>query len=148
MFILLMLCALVIITVLAFYAGSLLFKLRHQKALQESRRIARAKSIIQSIQTIAMAMSQQQCNLSEGCIRLTHLLESIPEKNKPNYRQQFPGIYSLYAYVKDLPTHDARKQLSKLARNTQDSDREDKEAQLEPLILKDVEAILAFFSAE
>jgi ERCC4-related helicase len=148
MFILLILCALVIVTVLAFYAGSLLFKLRQQRALQESRRIARAKSIIQSVQTIAMAMSQQQCNLSEGCIRLIHLLESIPEKNKPDYRQKYSGIYTLYAYVKDLPTHDARRQLSKSDRKTQDSAREEKEAQLEPLILKDVEAIRAFFSAE
>lgn len=145
MFIVVLIIALIIVCALAFYAGALLFKLKQQRQIQESRRADRARSIIQSIQTIALAMSQQQCNLSEGCIRLSHLLESIPEHNKPDYSQQFPGIYTLFAHVKNLPTHDARKKLSKTDLRMQDTRREEREAELEPLILKDVEALLTFF---
>ena len=83
-------------------------------------------------------MEQQQCNLSEGCIRLYHLLEALPVKNKPDLSQQFIGLYSLYDQVKDFPTHDVRKAQSKIETKKQDLQREEIEAQMESQILNDV----------
>jgi hypothetical protein len=111
---------------------------RNQKTQQ------RVDNISESIQTIAKALEQQQCNLSEGCIRLFHLLEALPVKDKPDFSQQFTGLYSLYEQVKDFPTHDVRKSQSKNETKQQDLQREELEAQLEYQILKDVSVLKTF----
>mgnify|MGYP000075704825 FL=1 len=103
-----LLVAISVIAGLAFYTGSLLFKLRAQQQLRNQKTQKRIDNISESIQTIAKALDQQQCNLSEGCIRLFHLLEALPVKNKPDFSLQFPGLYSLYYKVKNLPTHETR----------------------------------------
>jgi predicted membrane protein len=132
------LVALFIVAALAFYAGCLIFKLRTQQKLRKQKTQQRIDKIFQSIQTIAKALEQQQCNLSEGCIRLYHLLEALPVKNKPDFSQQFIGLYSLYDQVKDFPTHDVRKAQSKIETKKQDLQREEIEAQMESQILNDV----------
>lgn len=133
-----------IVAGLVFYAGSLIFKLRTQQRLREKKTQKRIDNILQSIQTIAKALEQQQCNLSEGCIRLFHLLEALPLKNKPDFAQRFTGLYALYAQVKDLPTHEARKTQSNKETKHQDLQREELESQLETLILNDVSVLKTF----
>jgi hypothetical protein len=133
-----------IVVILAFYAGSLIFKLRTQRKLRNQKTQQRIDNISESIQTIAKALEQQQCNLSEGCIRLFHLLEALPVKDKPDFSQQFTGLYSLYEQVKDFPTHDVRKSQSKNETKQQDLQREELEAQLEYQILKDVSVLKTF----
>ena len=139
-----LLVALFIVAGLAFYAGSLLFKLRTQQQLRYQKTQQRIRKISESIQTIAKALEQQQCNLSEGCIRLFHLLEALPVKDKPDFSQQFSGLYSLYNHVKDLPTHEARKAQPKKQTKQQDLQREELEAQLETQILNDVAVLKTF----
>jgi hypothetical protein len=138
------LVALAIIAGLSFYAGYLVFRLRTQQKLRKQKTQQRINKIFQSIQTIAKTLEQQQCNLSEGCIRIFHLLEALPVKNKPDYSQQFIGIYSLYNQVKDFPTHDVRKAQSKIETKKQDLQREELEAQLESQILRDVSVLKTF----
>jgi hypothetical protein len=138
------LVALSIIAGLGFYAGSLMCKLRTQQQLRNQKTQQRIDNISESIQTIAKALEQQQCNLSEGCIRLFHLLEALPVKDKPDFSQQFTGLYSLYEQVKDFPTHNVRKSQSKKETKQQDLQREELEAQLEFQILKDVSVLKTF----
>jgi hypothetical protein len=138
------LVALSIIAGLAFYAGSLMCKLRTQQQLRNQKTQQRIDNISESIQTIAKALEQQQCNLSEGCIRLFHLLEALPVKDKPDFSQQFTGLYSLYEQVKDFPTHNVRKSQSKRETKQQDLQREELESQLESQILKDVSVLKTF----
>jgi hypothetical protein len=142
--IVILLVAFAVVAVLAFYAGSLLFKLRAQQQLRNEKTQKRVDNISQSIQTIAKALDQQQCNLSEGVVRLFHLLEALPIKDKPDFSQQFKGLYSLYAQVKDLPTHEARKEQTKKVTKQQDLQREELEAQLESQILKEVSVLKTF----
>ncbi|MGO4892285.1 DUF2489 domain-containing protein [Flavobacterium sp. W21_SRS_FM6] len=141
---LILILMLVIVTAMAFYAGRLLYKLRAQNKLKEARRKERLTNIIESINTIAAAMAQQQCNLSEGSIRLYHLLEALPVLNKPNYADIYTGVYALFEQVKDLPSHEERKQLSTDERKVQDTFREECEARLETTILKDVAQLKQF----
>lgn len=129
---------------LVFYTVSLLFKLRAQQQNRNQKNQKRIDNISESIQTIAKALDQQQCNLSEGCIRLFHLLEALPVKNKPDFSLQFPGLYSLYYKVKNLPTHESRKSQTKTETKQQDLQREELEAQLESQILKDVAVLKTF----
>ena len=70
--------ALLIILALGFYAGKLLFMLKQQKERQEAARQSRVATITDSIIVIAKAMEQQQCDLSEGVIRIVNLLNAIP----------------------------------------------------------------------
>tara|TARA_R110000744_G_scaffold305604_1_gene413922 strand:- start:13608 stop:14057 length:450 start_codon:yes stop_codon:yes gene_type:complete len=142
--ILLILAAFVIIASLAFYAGKLLFMLNKQNKKMARTKQQRVERLMESIHTISMAVEQQQCNLSEGSIRLYHLHESLPIDDKPDYESHYPGLYALYAKVSDLPTHEARDKLSTLERKTQDVAREALESELESQILKDVAKLRAF----
>jgi hypothetical protein len=140
----LLLIALLIVAGLVAYAGLLIFKLRTQQILRKQKTQKRIDKISVSIQTIAKALDQQQCNLSEGCIRLFHLLEALPVKDKPDFSKQFKGLYSLYEQVKDFPTHDVRKLQGKDVTKKQDLQREELEAQLESQILNDVSVLKTF----
>jgi hypothetical protein len=140
----LLLIALLIVAGLVAYAGLLIFKLRTQQILRKQKTQKRIDKISVSIQTIAKALDQQQCNLSEGCIRLFHLLEALPVKDKPDFSKQFKGLYSLYEQVKDFPTHDVRKLQGKDVTKKQDLQREQLEAQLESQILNDVSVLKTF----
>lgn len=136
--------ALAIIVPLAYYAGTLFYQLKHQTTRQNAVRQERVEKISQSVQTIAMAMEQQQCNLSEGAIRLVNLLESLPVKNVPECEQEYPALFELFQHVRHLPTHEARKSLSKSERQLQDKVREEHEARLESKILTEIAPLQKF----
>ncbi|WP_158768173.1 DUF2489 domain-containing protein [Paraglaciecola sp. L1A13] len=136
--------ALLIIAGLAFYAGKLLFMLNKQNKKMAQTKQQRITRLMESIRTIAMAVEQQQCNLSEGSIRLYHLHESLPIDNKPDYQSQYPGLYTLYMKVSNFPTHEARDKLSSLERKIQDDEREAAEVELESQILRDVTKLRTF----
>lgn len=127
-----------IIAGLGFYAGTLLFRLKEQNQRQQHARQQRIDTITESIQLIAKAIEQQQCNLSEGAIRLINLMESLPVKDVPDCQQDFPALYELYEQVRHLPTHAARDALDKKTRREQDKVREEHEARLESRILKEI----------
>ncbi|MBT0586665.1 DUF2489 domain-containing protein [Alteromonas oceanisediminis] len=130
--------ALLIVVGLSFYAGRLLFQLKQQTTRQTAARQVRIDNITQSIQTIALAMEQQQCNLSEGVIRICNLLDAMPLTPQPNYRADFPATYELYEKISHFPTHDARNALTKLQRRTQDNERENIESEYESKVLMEV----------
>lgn len=134
----------VVLVPLAFYAGKLLFQLQQQDKARSKIREDRVNNITESIQTIAFAMSQQQCNLSEGAIRLVNLLESLPIPSQPDWKITYPALFSLYDSVKLLPTHEARAALSRQQRAEQDQSREEQETRLESKILDEVMLLKAF----
>ena len=129
---------------LAFYAGRLLFRLRKQQRRRLKNTQQRILHVTQSIQTISMAVEQQQCNLSEGCIRLSTLLASLPIMDPPDYAELYPGVHELNNKVQNLPTHDARKLLTGTERKQQDMQREEDEARLENKILQEVSQLKHF----
>ncbi|WP_100644158.1 DUF2489 domain-containing protein [Alteromonas facilis] len=133
-----------IIAGLSFYAGKLLYQLREQTLKQEQAREARVERITESIQTIAFAMQQQQCDLSEGVIRLYHLLDALPVLPQPDFATHFPAVHSLYDRVCHFPTHEARNALSKAERRQQDKEREEIESIHEADILKELDALKVF----
>ena len=98
----------VIILCLAIYAGKLLAKVKLQTQRQQQAVSARNERILESITTIALAVSQEQCNESEGAIRLTNLLNALQFSQPRDFAAEYPGLYELYEKVKDMPTHDAR----------------------------------------
>lgn len=145
----------IIVAALAFYAGRLLWQLREQKrviakhkAQLAQKREERNLKLSDSINLIAKAMQQGQCEYSEGCLRVWVLMSQYSFDSEQDLTEQYPGVYEMYEAVKELPTHEARKKYSKKDIFKQDSARWRKEKELEPKILVDVDKIVQRFDAD
>ena len=120
------------------YATYLLLALQKQKkALQQARR-NRINRIKESIEIIAKAMLNGDCNLSEGVLRLKMLLEPVGMSIKNHVT-----MLQLYEVVETMPTHEARKALKKNERMRLDLQRESAEAALEKNIKLELHQLLA-----
>ena len=134
----LLLVAVCIIVGMIGYATYLLLALQKQKkALQQARR-NRINRIKESIEIIAKAMLNGDCNLSEGVLRLKMLLEPVGMSIKNHVT-----LLQLYEVVETMPTHEARKALKKNERMRLDLQRESAEAALEKNIKLELHQLLA-----
>ncbi|WP_076419457.1 DUF2489 domain-containing protein [Colwellia sp. UCD-KL20] len=135
--------ALLIIVPLAIYAGMLMSRLKKQTAAQaiaEQEKQASLKQhdtkILKSVVIIVRAMKEEQCDLSEGCWRLSVLLDSL--KLSSELESLFPSVYQLYNAIKHMPILEERKKLAKQERMKLDFERMKLEATLKPKIQQDV----------
>ncbi len=135
---------LLIIAALGVYAGRLVFQLQQQNARQKAAREQRLETIFESIHTIAKAMLQQQCNVSEGVIRICRLLRALPEEATEDYSASYPAIHNLFSEVNGFAILEDRQALSKKQRHTEDKAREAIEEQHESKVLKELPALIAF----
>jgi len=136
--IVLLLVAVCIIVGMIGYATYLLLALQKQKkALQQARR-NRINRIKESIEIIAKAMLNGDCNLSEGVLRLKMLLEPVGMSIKNHVT-----MLQLYEVVETMPTHEARKALKKNERMRLDLQRESAEVALEKNIKLELHQLLA-----
>lgn len=140
----------VIIFILAAYAAFLMFKLRAQNRTQQliieqqrQKQLARDIKTIESIALISKAVSEQQCEISEGCWRLSVLMDSMPE-HKEVMNSKFPAIFNLYNEISHMPILEARKALSKKQRLQLDLERMGIEQELEPKVLADIKLLVTY----
>ena len=134
----LLLVAVCIIVGMIGYATYLLLALQKQKkALQQAHR-NRINRIKESIEIIAKAMLNDDCNLSEGVLRLKMLLEPVGMSIKNHVT-----MLQLYEVVETMPTHEARNALKKNERMRLDLQRESAEAALEKNIKLELHQLLA-----
>jgi len=138
--------AVIIIAALAFYAVKLLSQLKQQTAKTErdeqERTIALAKhdtKILKSVVIIAHAMKEEQCDIGEGCWRLSVLLDSL--KLTESLSEEFPAVFQLYNEIKHMPILEERKKLAKNERMKLDLQRMKAESNLSAKILIDVTSI-------
>jgi hypothetical protein len=138
--------AVIIISALAFYAGGLLRQLAQQKKRQQQAELAQQNAlaehdhkVLSSVLLITRAMKEEQCDFSEGCWRLSVLLDSL--KTTKELEQQFPAIFSLYNKIKHLTILKERKQLSKQERMKEDFQRMKIEAELHEKIVEDLDLL-------
>lgn len=141
-----------IIAGLAFYAGKLLWLLKQQnkrqlqeQQAQQTKVLEKKRYLQESIVLISRAMQEQQCELSEGALRLWVLLDHWPQENKPDAIQLYPGLYQMYLVVRDMPTHQARKEQDKKLTRQQDKVRQQAEIDLRELIQTDLSKLLERF---
>ncbi|WP_137165334.1 DUF2489 domain-containing protein [Salinimonas lutimaris] len=139
--------ALIIILALGVYAGRLLFMLKQQNARQAAARAGRTAKIKESVILIAKAMEQQQCELSEGAIRICNLLNALPLASPPDFRQKFPHIHALFIAVSGFAVLEERKKLSKQEKRKQDTAREQIESEHESKVLDELPAIKSYCEA-
>jgi len=119
---------------LSIYAGRLLWLLKKQRETQAQQQIAKQKAlaghdskVLQSVLIIVKAMQEEQCDYSEGCWRLSVLLDSLKLSNQ--MENEFPAIFNLYNQIKHLSILDERKQMAKRDRMKQDVERMKVEAE-------------------
>ncbi len=141
------LAAVLIIAGLSFYLGRLLWLIQQQKLKQQQVVDAKNADLTQSIVLIAKAMREEQCELSEGALRIWVLLDHLQLPNKPNAMQTYPGLFKMYDVVKDMPTHQARKERDKKEIRHLDHLREQAEIDLKSEIMADVHKLLEFFQS-
>ena len=140
--------AILVLVGLSYYAGQLLWKLKQQESLKAQEKNKRIEYITDSIHHIAKAMKEEQCEYSEGVLRIWVLLEhynseiSVPK----DYGALYLGFANLYQVIKDMPTHDARKKLNKQERFKMDVKRWDAEKDNKEQINADLDGIIAEFS--
>lgn len=138
----------VVIIALAFYAGILISKIKtqtaqnlqketEQKAHAALKKQQRNDTICESIRVIARATAQKQCNVSEAAIRLTVLLETLLLEKAIDIADEYPALSELFDKVKEMPTHDRRKEVAVKALKMLDRQRQLFEAELEPAIIKE-----------
>ncbi|MFD2179162.1 DUF2489 domain-containing protein [Veronia pacifica] len=141
-----------IILALSAYAGWLLSQLRTQKrqqqALMDQAITKRNDKIIESVDVIAMAALQDQCDLSEAAIRLYMIMDHLQGEKRIEFPTAYPALYELYDVVKDMPRGDARKDLKKRERMRFDMTRMKAESRLQVAIHTELEEILAFTGAK
>ncbi|MGV6987899.1 DUF2489 domain-containing protein [Testudinibacter sp. P80/BLE/0925] len=135
----LLLIAIAIIVGLASYAAWLLLALRKQKQKIAAARQKRKDFTFDSVQIIAKAMLNDDCNLSEGVIRLNALLPGL----MPNALEKYHAMQQLYQVVMDMPTHEARRALPKNQRMRLDLTRESSEVELESKIKLELRQLLS-----
>lgn len=135
--VILALLALAVIAILSWYALRLLKQLKQQKLLITQAKQARTARLKESIEIIAKAMRQGECNLSEGVIRLAMLLMPFGKNLQP-----YPAMAQLYDVVREMPTHEERKALDKKTRMRLDLERERAEAKFEQEIMQELPRLL------
>ncbi|BFU60867.1 MULTISPECIES: DUF2489 domain-containing protein [Rodentibacter] len=127
----------IVIIGLSWYALRLLKQLKQQKQTISQAKTARAMRLKESIEIIAKAMQTKECNHSEGVIRLAMLLMPFGKNLQP-----YPAMAELYEIVREMPTHEARRELEKKLRFRLDFERESAEARLEQGIIKELHQLL------
>ncbi|AEW76320.1 DUF2489 domain-containing protein [Aggregatibacter actinomycetemcomitans] len=135
--ILLLIAAVCIVAGMIGCAVYLLLALQKQKKALQLARQNRINRIKESLEIIAKAMLNGDCNLSEGVLRLKMLLEPVGMALK-----NYPAMWQLYEMVEGMPTHNARKELKKNERMRLDLRRESAEAELESKIKLELHRLL------
>ncbi|GLO59541.1 coproporphyrinogen III oxidase [Vibrio sp. MACH09] len=142
---LLLIVAVVIVLGLAFYAGSLLLKVRQQKQLQQQvMDLAVAKrnaNIFESVNTLCLAGIQGQCDLSELSIRVYCILDYVQGEHRIDVEKTYPALSELYQQVKDMARGDARQELPKQVRMRETLDRQKAEARLNDDIIVELKQL-------
>lgn len=134
---LLLILAVTIIIGLSFYAAKLLLQLKKQQNEEKTQTDARNTNLAQSIDTIAMAMLQGQCDYSEGTIRICVLLDHLRPNPPIDFIQTYPQMFTFYDQIKEFDTHEKRNTLPKNERMKQDVQRLQHEAKSKPVIEQD-----------
>ncbi|MBZ9613124.1 DUF2489 domain-containing protein [Rheinheimera maricola] len=143
-----MVAAALLVAGLAFYAGTLLWRLQQQTQAKQKKLNEKRQYLRDSITLICKAMREEQCELSEGALRVWVLLDHLVPERKPDPETTYPGLYQMYQVVKDMPTHQARKEQAKSLTLQQDELRLKAEQDLKQSILADAKALLLRFQPD
>jgi hypothetical protein len=138
----LIILALAIIATLAITAGYYLFKVRQvtrQEDLQSKENqqawLLHRNNLIKDIHFIANSMTQEQCEITEGCMRLEYLIGKVDDSEQ--IRASFSHIYGHFNATAHMPIKDAYQSLSKKEQFKLDKERSRLEVESKAGVLED-----------
>ena len=135
----------VVVLLLGGYLGFLWSQIQNQKKLNKRKQEElqqkldeQKKYVVDSLDIIALATLQGQCDLSECCIRVKNLIDYFPDQAQKN---NFLVFQQMYEEIKKFPTHEARNKQSKQETFNQDKERFRIEDKYRDRMLKSLELL-------
>ena len=101
-------------------------QLAQERAINEQNRLAH---IHESINVITAAVLDDQCPLTEGCIRLAVLLDNLPLNCSSKH--EYSVLFEMYQATRHIPTHEGWNALSRSERRQFEREMKDLENQHE-----------------
>lgn len=139
--------AVLIILSLASVAAYYLIKLQKSKIAEQAQIkenhlawLEHKNTLIKDIKFIANSMLQQQCEITEGCMRLGYLIPKVDESE--TFKLTFPAIFEHYSLTTDMPIKDAYQALSRKEQFKLDSKRLTLEAKNKEPVLSNCQTLL------
>lgn len=111
----------VIVVILLVYLITLLKQIYSNNLAKKQASEKNKSEIIESIRIISLATVQNQCDLSEACIRLQNLMQRNEVVDK--FASYMPVVEEMYQEIKDFAYLDERAKLSKQEKFKQDNKR-------------------------
>lgn len=141
----------IIVIGLGIYLGILLSKIKQQKIKEKAMQVKllamaseRELFLKDSIITISRAAVQNQCELSEACIRVYELLKNYPELGA---HEEYSVIGDMYDALSEFPYLAEREKLSKQERFVQDTKRFQVEEKFRSDVVKSLDLLITHFNA-
>ncbi len=138
-----------ILITLSVVAGYYLLKVKKAKRQQKQNTqenlqawTGKQEELAADIRFIANSMLQQQCEITEGCLRLKVLMDRLDENLQ--HQAQFKTIQLHYQKTSDMPHHQAYKALTKKQQFKQDQLRFQLEEQHRQQVLVEAKSLADF----
>lgn len=139
----------VIIVILSLTAAYYLFKLHKAQKVQaqaiidgQQAWLAKQQEIAQDIRFIANAMLQEQCEITEGCLRIIPLMNRFHQELP--FKADFSQLLQHQQACSEMPINEAYKALSRKEQFKLDKKRYELEAKNKDSILKEAKLLLNF----
>jgi len=139
--------AIIIVIALAATAAYYLIKLKQARRIQrkaiadgEAAWRKKQEEIASDIRFIANAMVQEQCEITEGCMRLTVLMDRLDENLR--FQPEYTAIRAHFEATAHMPTHDTYKALKPKQRFALDKERFELEEKNKQSVLKDAKILV------
>ena len=112
----------------------------YAKAQAEWRK--KKQSLASDIKFIAQAMVEQQCEITEGCLRIKVLMDHLD----PNlqHKKEFSTIQQMHSLTSNMATHEAYKALPRKEQFKQDKERFRLEELHRDAVLKEAKIIVSY----
>jgi hypothetical protein len=131
---------LIIVSILAAIAGVLLYKVHQKNQVQRALLAEKEQAIKEqraninrSIQILAQASQSEDLTLTEACIRISVLLDSLGVDD--GVREEFSAFYQLRSLTEHIPILDGWKRLSRKEQMQFDLQRMKHEASYRDFVL-------------
>jgi hypothetical protein len=136
----LLVIGLIIVSILATVAGVLLYKVHQKNQVQRALLAEKEQAIKEqraninrSIQILAQASQSEDLTLTEACIRISVLLDSLGVDDE--VREEFSAFYQLRSLTEHIPILDGWKKLSRKEQMQFDLQRMKHEASYRDFVL-------------
>jgi len=116
--------------------------LKQQQAEQKKAWREKKETLAKDIKFIAQAMVQEQCEITEGCLRIKVLMDHLDTDLQ--HKPEFKTIQHMFSLTSGMPTHQAYKDLSAKDRFKLDKQRYQYEDQFKDDVLAEAKQLMKY----